>query len=63
MCDLCMQTPCANGCPNEPDPRVIYECSACGAEIVEGDECCKAAGYVYCNECYRIESAEFDEAE
>lgn len=63
MCEYCHKFPHALGCPNDPDPDVVFECSACGADIREGEACCKAAGYVYCYECFRIESAEFDDAE
>lgn len=38
MCEICMQNPCANRCPNAPEPIPEKVCVACGEGIFEGDK-------------------------
>lgn len=61
MCEYCHQYPHALGCPNDPDPEVIYECSACGADIVEGEDYYEVDGEPYCDGCVRSRTAEVEE--
>lgn len=40
MCEECHQSPCAHGCPNAPDPRVLGHCElrVCNSALLEGQE-------------------------
>jgi hypothetical protein len=60
-CDLCLQTTCDHGCPNEPDPPILFNCKACGAEIYEGDDYYEVDGEPYCDGCVRSRTAEVEE--
>lgn len=33
MCEICLQTPCAVGCPNAPEPTPIKVCELCQEAI------------------------------
>ena len=63
MCDICQQTPCVHGCPNEPKPPVVKRCNACGQEIREGDEYIWAEKFedAYCMDCATVMIAEVDD--
>lgn len=37
MCDICLQTPCASGCPNATPEKVMFTCEMCGEDIVKGE--------------------------
>lgn len=38
MCGLCGYIPCAERCPNAPDPPEVTRCKVCGDAIVVGDQ-------------------------
>ena len=50
MCNICRQTPCAAGCPNN-DEEPIVECSICGRGIYDGDDYYELGGVIYCESC------------
>lgn len=51
MCTECRQHPCHPRCPNAPEPRRVFICDGCGAEILEGDRAWHIQTEVYCEEC------------
>lgn len=38
MCNICLQSPCANRCPNASHPKIIEECAQCGVGLREDYE-------------------------
>lgn len=61
MCDICQQTPCAHGCPNEPEPPEVTYCQLCGGSIREGDEYIDLSGDSYCMNCVTVKTAEVED--
>lgn len=63
MCDICQQTPCAHGCPNEPEPPILALCYECGEEIRLGDEYIHLveSDEDYCMNCATVKIAEVEE--
>lgn len=51
MCEYCHSFPHLSGCPCAPDPKAVYKCAHCGAEIYEGDEYYEIDGIPYCENC------------
>lgn len=51
MCELCLRSPCAPGCPNAPEPPMVYICSGCGEDIRDGDDYWDIMGEQWCREC------------
>lgn len=58
MCDICLRTPCASGCPNAPEPPVFAKCDECGEEIYDGDEYVEVGDLRFCTECVHYRTAE-----
>ena len=50
MCDICLQSPCHNQCPNA-EVHCVYECVSCGKEIYEGDDCYDINFEIWCEDC------------
>lgn len=61
MCEECHTSPHLEGCPNEPEPAVMCECSCCGGEIRMNDTFCRVDGESYCENCFDIEVAQEEE--
>lgn len=53
MCDICMVSPCAAGCPNAPDPDTVFTCKHCGEPIVVGDDYYEMDGDHWHEDCFR----------
>ena len=51
MCDICLQNPCHDNCPNAPYPPIFGECENCGAEIYDGDDYYEVEEKPYCEAC------------
>lgn len=51
MCQICRQSPCLSGCPNEPDPPAVSTCTRCGESVTLGYEYARIDGLDYCAEC------------
>lgn len=51
MCDVCMQHPCDQRCPNAPEPPVVFVCSGCGHDILDGDDYWDIFGEQFCETC------------
>lgn len=52
MCSVCGMTPCLAGCPNEPLPKVVHQCSFCGEDIVEGELMVELDGEAFHEDCF-----------
>ena len=52
MCEICMQTPCAAGCPNNDE--ALTWCSRCESAIFAGDDFYEIDDTVYCVDCVYI---------
>lgn len=63
MCDVCRKTPCASGCPNAPEPPVVFSCEKCGSDIRVDDDYAVIGSATYCMDCCVIKTAEFDDIE
>jgi hypothetical protein len=50
MCDTCLQTPCAFGCPNH-EPEQIFECGLCDQGIIAGETYAEIEGKKYHLDC------------
>ena len=63
MCDICQQTPCAHGCPNEPKRQCWTYCDSCGAAIRMGDEYIhhEKSGDDFCMNCATVKTAEAED--
>ena len=51
MCEICKMSPCASGCPNEPEPPICGQCEWCGEPIYEGDTYYDVQHSIYCEQC------------
>ena len=51
MCEECRMIPCHSGCPNAPGPKLVFICSGCGGEIMEGDDYWDILGEQFCEDC------------
>lgn len=51
VCDICLRSPCASGCPNAPEPPTVFICSGCGESIYEGDDYWEIMGEQWCGVC------------
>lgn len=51
MCELCLQTPCDERCPNAPLPKVVFICSGCGDDIYDGEYYWDILGEQFCEKC------------
>ena len=51
MCDLCLEFPCGEGCPNRPEDPEIAVCDFCGEPILPGDELLRFGRTVFCAAC------------
>lgn len=63
MCDICQQTPCVHGCPNEPEPEMFAYCDSCGKAIRMGDEYIhhEKSGEDFCMDCATVMIAEVED--
>lgn len=63
MCDICQQTPCVHGCPNEPYPPIVTFCKECEEAIRAGDEYIHLveADENYCMDCATVKTAEVED--
>ena len=65
MCDLCLQNPCPENCPNAPERIAVLRCDACGAYIRDGDEYIRVNGgdveADYCSSCAWAKTAEAED--
>lgn len=59
MCDLCLKSPCASGCPNTMEPDPVETCKRCGFGIYDGEEYAEIDGEFYCESC--IDSMPYSE--
>ena len=50
MCQICLQTPCNQQCPNAV-PKVAHNCTMCGEEIYTGDTYYDLNGKPICESC------------
>ena len=53
MCDICHQSICPRGCPNEPPPKTVYDCVWCGRAITEGEDYYEIDGQAWCEGCIK----------
>ncbi len=53
MCEICLQTPCASGCPGADDAPIVTRCVKCRRAIREGDDYFDVEGDPFCEECMR----------
>lgn len=62
MCEICRRNPCVSGCPNAPEPPVVFVCSGCGHSIYEGDTYMEVMYEQFCEECVYsyMKVAEYD---
>lgn len=51
MCQQCQKTPCANRCPNAPNPAVLLRCGRCGESIGAGQRYYDFADQWICTGC------------
>ena len=51
MCEYCHKYICPSACPNAPDPPVFAKCSACGAEIYDGEDYYEIFDECICLDC------------
>ena len=52
MCEICLQSPCASGCPNAEEDYPEERCDLCGAHIYRGETYYKFDnGDVWCEDC------------
>ena len=51
MCEECWTNPCHPRCPNAPGPKLVFICSGCGGEILEGDDYWNILGEQFCARC------------
>ena len=51
MCEECRMHPCHPSCPNALGPRLVFICSGCSGEILEGDDYWDILGEQFCEEC------------
>ena len=51
MCEICHKYTCPSSCPNAPAPQRFARCSACGADIIDGDDYYDIDGDYYCEDC------------
>ena len=52
MCCECLQSVCPCGCPNY-EPKAVYYCESCGAEICDGDYYYEILGSRVCESCVK----------
>ena len=66
MCRECHQNPCHPSCENS-EPQVVFNCSQCGEEILDGETYFGVLGnsYILCETCARKHyyTAEYEEGE
>ena len=55
MCDICLQSPCAPGCPNRPEP--VIQCPVCGRECEDLFVSISGGDVVGCDQCIRKRDA------
>ena len=62
MCDICLHAPCLSGCPNAPEPPMVFVCSGCGGPIYHDDWYWEIMGEQYCEQCMEAvrKVAEYD---
>ena len=58
MCDICLRSPCASGCPNANESDTVFTCKHCGEPIVVGDDCYEMDGDYWHEDCFRDCSVE-----
>ena len=58
MCEICHQSPCLHGCPNEDEPKAVYTCCQCGEGIYEGDRYFDSDNGPICEDCMSDMGAE-----
>lgn len=51
MCEICRRHPCVSGCPNAPEPPMVFVCSGCGGSIYEGDPYWDFFSEQFCEDC------------
>lgn len=51
MCDICLQSPCATGCPNRPEP--VTQCPVCGRVCEDLYLVASTGDVVGCDQCIR----------
>ena len=51
MCSICLQTPCAPGCPNAPEPPCPFTCAYCREGIAVGEQYFAFRAKRYHREC------------
>ena len=55
MCDICLQSPCAHGCPNRPEP--VIQCPVCGRVCEDLYLVASTGDVVGCDQCIRKKEA------
>lgn len=55
MCDICLQSPCAPGCPNRPEP--VIQCPVCGRVCEDLYLVASTGDVVGCDQCIQKKEA------
>jgi len=52
MCEICLSSPCAAGCPNADEPKSIGICTYCKEQIEVGEEYYEYNEDIYHEDCF-----------